>query len=122
MSVHQGWSLQRRHTKSFGDVHEVVRKDPRAQIPDASLQLTGDLLITEVDLSKQLVGLNKNRCAGPNDVYPAIIEIIADSMARPVCRLFQASVDQGKNPRIYTDVDIQKGCPRLSWTTSSQAA
>lgn len=73
---------------------------------DTSSQFIGDLLITEEDLRRQLEGLNKNKSAETDDIHPAIIKPLAGITAGPVCKLFQAGLEQGEIPKDWSGAAV----------------
>ena len=74
-----------------------------------------DIHITETDLTKYIQRIKPNKSPGPDGIHPRILKELATAIAKPLCMLFQTSLNEGSLPgdwRIGNISPIHKKGPK----------
>jgi hypothetical protein len=66
----------------------------------------GIIIVTENGVQKLLEQLNPHKATGPDEVSSHLLKVIASQITRALTLLFQASLDQGKEPDDWKSANI----------------
>ena len=97
----------------------VFTKEDTQNIPEPEMKNNisrlNDIHITETDLTKYIQRLKPNKSPGPDGIHPRILKELATAIAKPLCMLFQTSLNEGSLPgdwRIGNISPIHKKGPK----------
>ena len=80
----------------------VFTKEDTQNIPEPEMKNNisrlNDIHITETDLTKYIQRLKPNKSPGPDGIHPRILKELATAIAKPLCMLFQTSLNEGSLP------------------------
>ncbi len=96
----------------------VFTDEDLTNIPDPgnhSNSILDNIDISEDDIRKRLLKLNISKSPGPDGLHPRVLKELANTIARPLMRIFQTSLTEGKLPsdwRIAHVTPIYKKGPK----------
>ena len=98
----------------------VCTREPDGEIPsieEKTQERLDTAIITEAITLKQLKALQVNKSCGPDGLHPLLLRELADPLAQPLTRLFNASQTSGVLPRDWKTAQVspifKKGATNL---------
>ena len=95
----------------FKNVHRLDKGSSLPSVENPRMEM-GELQITIDEVIKVLGSLDISKAPGPDGIHPAIVKPLANIIANPILRLFQASLEEGRLPNDWKTavvVAIHKG-------------
>ena len=83
--------------QAFSGVYRPDNRTPAPDLPPPTVRMQ-PMVFTVEDVLRELNRLNPRKSPGPDEVHPAILKALAETLARPLAALFNLSLAAGQIP------------------------